>query len=102
MQPASALHNMQWGPTMKNECLLGPWVRRFLLEHLVAERNLSRNTQASYRDTLMLLLPFASRQGGGAIDRMTVEGLTPTIVRKFPWNVTANAARSLATNGLRR
>ncbi|MER8608648.1 hypothetical protein NKH48_34145 [Mesorhizobium sp. M1233] len=45
---------------MKNEMLLGPWVRRFLLEHLVAERNLSRNTQASYRDTLMLLLPFAS------------------------------------------
>ena len=49
---------------MKDENLLGPWVRRFfLLEHLVAERNLSRNTQASYRDTLMLLLPFA-KQGG--------------------------------------
>jgi integrase/recombinase XerD len=68
---------------MKNESLLGPWVRRFLLEHLVTERNLSRNTQASYRDTLMLLLPFASRQGGAAIDRMTVEGLTPAILRKF-------------------
>ena len=68
---------------MKDESLLGPWVRRFLLEHLVAERNLSRNTQASYRDTLMLLLPFASRQGGGAIDRMTVEDLTPAIVRTF-------------------
>jgi integrase/recombinase XerD len=68
---------------MKDESLLGPWVRRFLLEHLVAERNLSRNTQASYRDTLMLLLPFASKQGGGAIDRMTVENLTTAIVRKF-------------------
>jgi integrase/recombinase XerD len=43
---------------MKHENILGPWIRRFLLEHLVAERNLSRNTQASYRDTLMLLLPF--------------------------------------------
>jgi integrase/recombinase XerD len=68
---------------MKDEALLGPWVRRFLLEHLVAERNLSRNTQASYRDSLMLLLPFASKQGGHAIDRMTVEDLTPSIVRKF-------------------
>jgi site-specific recombinase XerD len=68
---------------MKDECLLGPWVRRFLLEHLVAERNLSRNTQASYRDTLTLLLPFASRHGGGPIDRMTIEALTPAIVRKF-------------------
>ncbi|WP_353830890.1 site-specific integrase [Mesorhizobium sp.] len=53
------------------------------MEHLVAERNLSRNTQASYRDTLTLLLPFASKQGGRAIDRMTVEELTPAIVRKF-------------------
>ena len=50
---------------MKDETLLGPWVRRFLLEHLVAERNLARNTQVSYRD------------------RMTIEDLTPSIVRKF-------------------
>lgn len=83
MQPASALRNMQWGPIMKDESLLGPWIRRFLLEHLVTERNLSRNTQASYRDALALLLPFASKQGGCAIDRMTVEELTPAIVRKF-------------------
>jgi site-specific recombinase XerD len=63
--------------------LVGPWVRRFLLEHLVAERNLSRNTQASYRDTLTLLLPFASARAGHPIDRMTVEDLTPSIVRQF-------------------
>jgi integrase/recombinase XerD len=68
---------------MRDETLLGPWVRRFLLEHLVAERNLSRNTQASYRDTLALLLPFASKHGDRAIDRMTVEDLTPSMVRKF-------------------
>src|SRR5262252_4133423 len=68
---------------MKDKNLLGPWVRRFLLEHLVAERNLSPNTQASYRDTLTLLLPFVSNHGGGVIDRMTVEDLTPAIVRKF-------------------
>jgi len=40
---------------MNNLTLLGPWVRRFLLEHLVAERNLARNTQLSYRDALTLL-----------------------------------------------
>ena len=68
---------------MKDETILGPWVRRFLLEHFVAERNLSRNTQASYRDTLVLLLPFASKHGGRAIDRMAVEDLTPSLVRKF-------------------
>jgi integrase/recombinase XerD len=68
---------------MKNDTLLSPWVRRFLLEHPVAERNLSRNTQASYRDTLRLLLPFAAKHGAHAIERMTVEYLTPSIVRKF-------------------
>src|SRR2546425_8096715 len=36
--------------------LFRSWVRRFLLEHLIGDLNLSRNTQASYRDTLTLLL----------------------------------------------
>ena len=43
---------------------LGP-LRRFLEEHLVSERNLARNTQLSYRDTLALLLPHR-RQGAHA------------------------------------
>jgi len=45
---------------MTKTSLLGPWVRRFLLEYLVSERNLARNTQRSYRDTLKLLLPGAT------------------------------------------
>jgi len=45
---------------MTDTSLLGPWVRRFLLEHLVGERNLARNTQQSYRDALRLLLPFSA------------------------------------------
>jgi integrase/recombinase XerD len=48
--------------------LLGPWLRRFLLEHLVGERNLARNTQQSYRDTLRLLLPFAAERVRRPID----------------------------------
>ena len=43
-----------------NKKLVAPWVRRFLLEHLVADLNLSRNTQASYRDTLTLLLALTA------------------------------------------
>lgn len=68
---------------MSDKSLLGQWIRRFLLEHLVTERNLAPNTQASYRATLTLLLPFASAQGGKPIDRMIVDDLTPTIVRQF-------------------
>jgi len=68
---------------MNDKDILGPWIRRFLLEYLVAERNLARSTQASYRDTLTLLLPFASKHSGRPIDRMTVDDLSPAIVRQF-------------------
>ena len=37
---------------MSNKHLIARWVRRFLLEHVVADLNLSRNTQASYRDAI--------------------------------------------------
>ena len=63
--------------------LLGPWVRRFLLEHLVGERNLSRNTQRSYRDTLRLLLPCVARLARKRIDRLVLADLSADRVRSF-------------------
>src|SRR5215831_20636918 len=57
---------------MNDGTLLGPWVRRFLLEHLVAERNLARNTQRSYRDALTLLIPFVADKLHHPVDRLTV------------------------------
>ena len=68
---------------MRDHSLLGPWVRRFLLEYLVVERNLARNTQVSYRDTLTLLLPFISRQAAIPIDRLTVHDVSTDRVRAF-------------------
>lgn len=62
---------------------LGVWVRRFLVEHVVGERNLSRNTQTSYRDTLRLLLPFVSRGAGKRTDQLKVEDVTADRVRDF-------------------
>ena len=66
---------------MRERTLIGPWIRRFLLEHLVADRNLTGNTQASYRDTLLLLLPFVSRARKIAIDRLKVDDLSPALLR---------------------
>ena len=89
---------------MKHENLLGPWVRRFLLEHLVAERNLSRNTQASYRDTLMLLLPFASKQGlrrYRSHDRGRPDAGNRSARSLTIWSMTVSAAASPATKGSR-
>jgi integrase/recombinase XerD len=68
---------------MTDSTLLGPWIRRFLLEHMVAERNLALNTQKSYRDMLMQLLPYMADKGRKGIDRLTVDDLSPQLVRLF-------------------
>jgi site-specific recombinase XerD len=61
----------------------GPWVRRFLLEHLIKERNLSPNTQRSYRDTLAMLLPFIAVQLRKPLDCLEVNDLSGDRVRQF-------------------
>jgi site-specific recombinase XerD len=68
---------------MTDATLLGPWIRRFLLEYLVGERNLARSTQHSYRDTLRLLLPFLAGRVHKSIDRLTVPDLAPEQLRLF-------------------
>lgn len=62
---------------------LGPWIRRFLLEHLIRDRNLSPNTQRSYRDTLAMLLPFIAAQAHKELDRLEVADLSGAHVRLF-------------------
>jgi integrase/recombinase XerD len=68
---------------MTDQALLGPWVRRFLLEYLVTEKNLARNTQRSYRDTLCLLLPFAATSTRKEIDQLNVIDVSADLVRLF-------------------
>ena len=68
---------------MNDYTLLGPWVRRFLLEYLVTERNLAYNTQCSYRDALILLIPFVADKRNKSVDRLTVLDLSADMVRLF-------------------
>jgi integrase/recombinase XerD len=68
---------------MTVQTAIAPWVRRFLLEHLVTERNLARNTQRSYRDTLRLLLPFIAEQVHKQIDQLVVTDLSADRIRQF-------------------
>jgi len=68
---------------MNDKILLGPWVRRFLLEHLAAERNLARNTQHSYRDALTLLIPFVAGKTQQTVDRLQVVDVSADLVRLF-------------------
>ena len=68
---------------MNQQPLLGPWVRRFLLEHLTSERSLSRNTQRSYRDTFCLLIPFTAERLQRPVDKIKVTELSANLVRTF-------------------
>jgi len=68
---------------MTDNTLLGPWIRRFLLEHLRQDRNLRENTRRSYRDCLALLLPFLANNVGHPIDRLAIEHLSADHVRFF-------------------
>ena len=62
---------------------IGIWVKRFLMEHLIGERNLARNTQASYRDTLALLLPFTAKRIKKTVDRICIEDISAEVIRDF-------------------
>ncbi len=80
---------------------LGPWVRRFLQEHLISERNLSRNTQRSYRDTLALLIPFAAREAQRKVDELTVFEVSEKCVGRFLAEIEEVRGCSIATRNQR-
>lgn len=86
---------------MRDLSLLGPWIRRFLLEYLVTDRNLARNTQVSYRDTLLLLLPFLAKSRSKGVDRLRIEDLSPAEVRAFLAYVEQERGCGGATRNLR-
>ncbi len=86
---------------MTDRSSLGPWVRRFLFEHLVGERNLSKNTQQSYRDTLRLLLPFAAIRVKKAVDCLQVDHLTADVLRAFLTHLEKNRGCSVNTRNQR-
>jgi site-specific recombinase XerD len=50
---------------------------------MAGERNLARNTQRSYRDTLRLLLPAVAKQARKSIDRLAVDDVSADRVRQF-------------------
>src|SRR4051794_41986013 len=86
---------------MRDASLLGPWVRRFLTEHVTGERNLARNTQRSYRDTLRLLLPDVARRGRKPIDRLAVADVSADRVRQFLNDLEGQRGCGIATRNQR-
>jgi integrase/recombinase XerD len=86
---------------MSDSAKLGPWVRRFLLEHLIGERNLSRGTQRSYRDTLAMLIPFAASKLHKAVEELTVEDLSAERVKMFLHDLEESRGCAISTRNQR-
>src|SRR3954451_15976249 len=86
---------------MRDHSSLGPWVRRFLMEHLIGERNLAPNTQRSYRDTLQLLLPSIARRARKDIDRLQVIDVSADRVRQFLADLEEKRSCGIATRNQR-
>jgi integrase/recombinase XerD len=86
---------------MTDTSLLNPWIRRFLLEHLVVERNLAHNTQKSYRDTLRMLLPVIARQAHRRIDGLRVKDLSAARIRSFLQDLEETRGCGIATRNQR-
>src|SRR6202171_6119335 len=68
---------------MTDRTSLGHWIRRFLMEYAASERNLSANTCSSYRDMLVLFLPYVAKRKGVATDALSVTDLSAELVRSF-------------------
>jgi site-specific recombinase XerD len=86
---------------MPKPALLGSWVKRFLLDHLIEERNLSRNTQQSYRDTLALLLPYTAKQKKMSVDLLGVFDMSGNVLRRFLDHLEKNRTCSIRTRNQR-
>src|SRR5260370_36363268 len=98
---SNAMLNRRCAMRDRDRTLIGPWIRRFLLEHLVTDRNLTRNTQASYRDTLVLLLPFVSQAQKKPTDRLMIDDLSAFRLRSFLEYLGGMRGCSGATHDLR-
>jgi site-specific recombinase XerD len=86
---------------MAESHLIGPFVRRFLLEEVVADRNLSVNTQRSYRDALRRLFHFMADRYATDPTRVTVGQLTAEVVKSFLHHLEHERGNSVDTRNLR-
>ena len=86
---------------MSDKNTFGRWVRRFLMEHLPDDRNLSRNTQQSYRDALRLLIVFAAGKLRKKVDELLVADIDADLIRTFLRHVEEKRGCTISTRNQR-
>jgi integrase/recombinase XerD len=68
---------------MKNENGFPRLLERFFTQRLIAQRQVSTHTIASYRDTFRLLLQFVEKQSGQPPSRHALTDLDPPLIGAF-------------------
>ena len=80
---------------------LGRELVRFFEDYLAAQRGMSPHTIRGYRDTLLLLLQFTSRDTKRGIERLTISDLSAERVIKFLGFLQTERQNSIATRNAR-
>lgn len=86
---------------MTKSNILGTWVKRFLLDYLITERNLSINTRSSYRDMIILLLHYLSSHLKKSVDRLLITDISAELIRAFLSFLEQKRGCSIATRNQR-
>lgn len=86
---------------MNNIQQLSSLIKRFLLEYLISVRNLSKNTQLSYRDTFRLLLPFVAKKIKKSIEKLNVNDISPDAIKDFLLDLEKKRNCTLSTRNQR-
>lgn len=74
---------------MSDSTLLSPWIRRFLIEYCVTERNFARSTQLSYRDTFARLIRYTAAATRQRADRLALADISRGRVVDFLYEASA-------------
>jgi integrase/recombinase XerD len=86
---------------MTSPSLVGPLLQFFFSEYLIAQRRVSPQTIASYRDTFRLLLQFVDRETGIGPTALLVARLDADIILLFLDGLEKNRGNSVVSRNLR-
>lgn len=100
LKPVENLINMPINMT-NNHNYLGYWIRRFLMEYLILDKNYSVNTQKSYRDTFRLLLPFIANRLHKTVDNILVDDVDSSLILSFLNTIENERKCSISTRNQR-
>ena len=81
--------------------LIGPLLQFFFTDYLIAQRRVSPQTIASYRDTFRLLLQFVDHETGIGPTALPMASLDAGIILRFLDALEKNRGNSVVSRNLR-